>query len=122
MVILSVAVQQVGAWRYAAGDSDGWDVMRRPVVLCILDGWGYRRESADNAVALAETLCNAQQNPDPLWLATLAAAYAEVERFDDAIATNERAADRAERLQQSSLAKRLRDRSATFANRQPLRD
>ncbi|MEZ5863135.1 MAG: 2,3-bisphosphoglycerate-independent phosphoglycerate mutase [Geminicoccaceae bacterium] len=28
---------------------------RRPVVLCILDGWGYRRESADNAVALADT-------------------------------------------------------------------
>lgn len=28
---------------------------RRPVILCILDGWGYREESADNAVALAET-------------------------------------------------------------------
>ena len=25
----------------------------RPVVLCVLDGWGYRRESADNALALA---------------------------------------------------------------------
>jgi 2,3-bisphosphoglycerate-independent phosphoglycerate mutase len=25
----------------------------RPVVLCILDGWGYRAESADNAIALA---------------------------------------------------------------------
>jgi 2,3-bisphosphoglycerate-independent phosphoglycerate mutase len=25
----------------------------RPVVLCILDGWGYRRERADNSVALA---------------------------------------------------------------------
>ena len=27
----------------------------RPVVLCILDGWGLRTESSDNAVALAET-------------------------------------------------------------------
>jgi 2,3-bisphosphoglycerate-independent phosphoglycerate mutase len=27
----------------------------RPVVLCILDGWGYRAESADNAIALANT-------------------------------------------------------------------
>ena len=27
----------------------------RPVVLCILDGWGYREESKDNAVALANT-------------------------------------------------------------------
>ena len=28
---------------------------QRPVVLCILDGWGLRKESADNAVALAAT-------------------------------------------------------------------
>ncbi|MBB4266621.1 2,3-bisphosphoglycerate-independent phosphoglycerate mutase [Roseospira visakhapatnamensis] len=27
----------------------------RPVVLCILDGWGHREETADNAIAQAET-------------------------------------------------------------------
>lgn len=27
----------------------------KPVVLCILDGWGYRAEKADNATALAKT-------------------------------------------------------------------
>src|SRR5690606_16508306 len=27
----------------------------RPVVLCVLDGWGCRSESADNAIALART-------------------------------------------------------------------
>lgn len=27
----------------------------RPVVLCILDGWGWREETADNAIALANT-------------------------------------------------------------------
>ena len=27
----------------------------RPVVLCVLDGWGYREDPADNAVALANT-------------------------------------------------------------------
>ena len=27
----------------------------RPVVLCVLDGWGYREETADNAVAQADT-------------------------------------------------------------------
>jgi len=27
----------------------------RPVVLCILDGWGHREETADNALALADT-------------------------------------------------------------------
>ena len=28
---------------------------RRPVVLCVLDGWGYRPEAADNAIAQANT-------------------------------------------------------------------
>ncbi|MGF7177416.1 2,3-bisphosphoglycerate-independent phosphoglycerate mutase [Azospirillum doebereinerae] len=27
----------------------------RPAVLCVLDGWGHREETADNAVALADT-------------------------------------------------------------------
>jgi 2,3-bisphosphoglycerate-independent phosphoglycerate mutase len=27
----------------------------RPVVLCILDGWGHRDEAADNAIAMANT-------------------------------------------------------------------
>ncbi|CAK0764819.1 2,3-bisphosphoglycerate-independent phosphoglycerate mutase [Azospirillaceae bacterium] len=27
----------------------------RPVVLCVLDGWGYREDAADNAIALGET-------------------------------------------------------------------
>jgi 2,3-bisphosphoglycerate-independent phosphoglycerate mutase len=28
---------------------------RRPAVLCILDGWGYRQEETDNGIALART-------------------------------------------------------------------
>ena len=27
----------------------------RPVVLCVLDGWGYREDTEDNAIALAAT-------------------------------------------------------------------
>ncbi|HRJ60446.1 MAG TPA: 2,3-bisphosphoglycerate-independent phosphoglycerate mutase [Azospirillaceae bacterium] len=34
----------------------------RPAVLCILDGWGYREETADNAIAQAQT-----PNWDRLW-------------------------------------------------------
>ena len=30
---------------------------RRPVMLVVLDGWGWREESADNAVRLARTPC-----------------------------------------------------------------
>ncbi|WP_042695070.1 2,3-bisphosphoglycerate-independent phosphoglycerate mutase, partial [Azospirillum sp. B506] len=36
----------------------------RPVVLCILDGWGYREERSDNAIALGDT-----PNWDRLWSA-----------------------------------------------------
>ncbi|MBT5455192.1 MAG: 2,3-bisphosphoglycerate-independent phosphoglycerate mutase, partial [Rhodospirillaceae bacterium] len=28
---------------------------RRPVVLCVLDGWGWSDNKTDNAIALAET-------------------------------------------------------------------
>ena len=34
----------------------------RPVMLCILDGWGWREEVADNAVRQANT-----PNFDALW-------------------------------------------------------
>ena len=27
----------------------------KPIVLCILDGWGYRAEKTDNAIAQART-------------------------------------------------------------------
>lgn len=35
----------------------GRSEVRRPVVLVVLDGWGWREERADNAVALARTPC-----------------------------------------------------------------
>ena len=41
----------------------------RPVVLCILDGWGVRADSADNAIAQAHT---------PVWdrlMASCGSAY-----------------------------------------------
>ena len=28
---------------------------RRPVVLCVLDGWGHREDPRDNAIAIAKT-------------------------------------------------------------------
>ncbi len=36
-------------------DTRSDEVRPRPVVLCILDGWGDRPDADDNAVALAET-------------------------------------------------------------------
>jgi 2,3-bisphosphoglycerate-independent phosphoglycerate mutase len=30
-------------------------IVRRPVVLCVMDGWGYREDPKDNAIAIAHT-------------------------------------------------------------------
>ncbi len=40
-------------------------LLRRPVVLVVLDGWGWREERVDNAIALADTPCF-----DRLWRAS----------------------------------------------------
>jgi tetratricopeptide (TPR) repeat protein len=74
------------------------------------------------SLRLAEVLCQADDRSDPTWLATLAAAYAEVGRFDDAVRTNERAAELAEGRGQKALAKRLRDRSAALRVGRPVRE
>lgn len=46
--------------------------MIKPVVLCILDGWGYREDSVDNAIKLASTpIYDALWNSSPrAWLKT----------------------------------------------------
>jgi Flp pilus assembly protein TadD len=55
-----------------------------------------RLRNGSEAVQLAQHACELTQNQQPLFLGTLAAAYAEVGRFDDAIRTAEKARDLAE--------------------------
>jgi tetratricopeptide (TPR) repeat protein len=74
------------------------------------------------SVRLAEALCQDDGRSDPSWLATLAAAYAEAGRFDDAVRTNERAAELAESKGQMPVATRLRGRTAVFRNGRPVRE
>ncbi len=74
------------------------------------------------ALGLAEALCQNNGHSDPSSLATLAAAYAEEGRFDEAMQANQRAIELAEVRGQSALAKRLRERQATLDNERPVRD
>ncbi|MBC7136238.1 MAG: 2,3-bisphosphoglycerate-independent phosphoglycerate mutase, partial [Oceanibaculum nanhaiense] len=39
----------------SSADSRRLPKPRGPVVLCILDGWGYREERENNGILLAET-------------------------------------------------------------------
>lgn len=41
--------------------------MSKPVLLCILDGWGYREDEADNAIARANTPNWDQMTATCLW-------------------------------------------------------
>jgi len=71
------------------------------------------------AVRLAEQACELTQYEDPDKLDTLAAAYAEVGRFADAVATARRALRAAD--PKSQLAGEVRERLALYEAQQPFR-
>ena len=58
------------------------------------------------AVDLAEHACRLTNNEQPVYLGTLAAAYAEAGRFSDAIATAEKARDLARKAGLEKVAER----------------
>jgi predicted Zn-dependent protease len=76
------------------------------------------RNAAD-AVRLAERACPANDCDDPDRLDTLAAAYAEAARFDDAIRTAERAVQAARGADED--ADGMAERLALYRARQPYR-
>ena len=61
------------------------------------------------AVELGERACRLTNNEQPFYLGTLAAAYAEAGRFNDAIATAERARDLARKAGMVAVAERNED-------------
>jgi tetratricopeptide (TPR) repeat protein len=58
------------------------------------------------AVDLAERACRLTNNEMPIYLGTLAAAYAEAGRFSDAVATAEKARDLARKAGLGTVAQR----------------
>jgi len=79
------------------------------------------REGAE-AVRLAEKACAMTNNQQADMVTTLAAAYAEVGRFDDAIATAQRARDLAASHGQNALAAKAGELLALCQSGQPLRE
>jgi tetratricopeptide (TPR) repeat protein len=76
-----------------------------------------RRPAA--AVQMAEQLAQLTQNRDPLVLDTLAAGYAGVQRFEDAIRTAQRALELARQAGLDDLAAEIEDRLAAYESRSP---
>ena len=73
------------------------------------------------AVGLAEELCRRTERKQPDALDVLAAAYAETDRFDDAVRTAQEAQHLAVSLQQPELAAALGARLALYQAHQPFR-
>lgn len=74
------------------------------------------------AVELAELATKSISPEQPAYLDTLAAAYAEAGRFDDAVATAERALELAQQDGLDSLAADVARRLASFQNGKPWRE
>jgi tetratricopeptide (TPR) repeat protein len=79
------------------------------------------RDGAE-AVRLAERACTPANRRDPLMLDTLAAAYAEAGRFDDAVRTAEEALALASGAGQRNLAEDIRKRLALYRSGRPVRE
>jgi len=73
------------------------------------------------AVALAERICKLTNNQSPPYLDTLAAAYATAGRFNDAVATAQKAIDLANAAGLPQVAKQIEPRLQLYRNGQPYR-
>ncbi|MCP4658709.1 MAG: tetratricopeptide repeat protein [bacterium] len=75
----------------------------------------------EEAVALAEKACRLTGFQIGAMLDTLAAAYAEVGRFEDAVAAAQRAVEQATAMGRPQVARFFEAHAQLFQNRQPLR-
>lgn len=73
------------------------------------------------AVALAERFCRPPNDSNPMFLDTLAAAYAETGQFPQALETATRAAALASSRGQPGLAGQIRQRTDAYRERRPVR-
>lgn len=73
------------------------------------------------AITLVETVSTVTDPRQPTLLDTLAAAYAEVGRFDDAVVTAQGAADRARSAGNTNMASEIVARSRLYQKHQPYR-
>jgi len=71
------------------------------------------------AIELAERACEQTHYRNAVMIGTLAAAYAEAGRFDDAIATGQKACALASELGETNLLKRNQELVVLYQTRQP---
>ena len=78
--------------------------------------------NGEDAVRFAARACELTNRKEPMFIGTLAAAYAEAGRFDDAVRTGNEAAALAESLGQTELAATNRRLLENYQTGRPFRD
>jgi len=113
--------QALAQWRQALRlDPDNVPVLNETAWVMATSADASLRSGAE-AVALAGHAAQLTASKDPAVLATLAAAYAETGRFDQAIEVEQRAADLAAQQGHASQAATLRARLASLRAELPIR-
>ena len=78
--------------------------------------------NGDQAVELAERLVSADGSGDPIYLNTLAAAYAEAGRFEEATQNGERPVQRAREVRQRGIEQFITRCLEFYRRQEPYRD
>jgi tetratricopeptide (TPR) repeat protein len=80
------------------------------------------QRNGEEALRLAEKACELTQNSQHEYVDTLAAAYAELGRFEDAVAQAQEAIRLAEEAGQTEAVAAYRQRLALYEQKQPYRE
>jgi tetratricopeptide (TPR) repeat protein len=80
-----------------------------------------RPPGGPSSVELAQQTCQATHFQDPVMLDTLAAAYADAGRFDDAVKTARKASEVARSAGQTKLSERIDERLVLYTSGKPFR-
>lgn len=104
-----------------ANEPSGYDAANNLAWLLATSADAEVRNGAE-AVRLAESACQGTGRKVATYLGTLAAAYAEVGRFDDAVAAAEEAQSLAQGAGQAALSKHLSERRARYLQQEPYRE
>ena len=110
--------QYRGALRTDPDQPEVWNNLAWVLATCPEARFRDGRE----AVRLAERACERTQWQQPLYIGTLAAAFAETGEFEKAILNAQKAAELAASQGQTNLAERNRELQRQYQNRQPYRD
>ena len=113
--------ESIRHYREALRINPGWPSVANRLAWLLATQTEARLRSGVEAVRLAERFCRDTAYSEPLFLDTLAAAYAETGRYEEALDTAGKALELADQARQSELAAQIKERMEAFRLRRPLR-